>query len=181
MDAPPRQRVLLDLHRVRIDARDAIPAEIHVPRDTFRVDLNAVRISGRAWRLRELHLARLGVEAADGAGLDGEPHHALRIDDRRVRAAESFGHCVFGDLACLRIEHTDVVPPHAREPDVAGFVVNQPVRARTIGQRELLHVTRLEIEPPEPVSVHAGPPERSILRGEVDRVAGSRVSAQAIP
>src|SRR5437588_16450 len=80
--------------------------------------------------LDDLDISGLRVEPADIIRvLRGEEEHAVRCEERRVRIANAFRHLVFRDVARLRIELADVALRVRREPQIAGFVERETVRA----------------------------------------------------
>jgi len=61
--------------------------------------------------------------------LDGEEQGALLIENRRMRIARAFGEFVFGNIARLWIEFSDVALGICREPDIAVLIADKTMGA----------------------------------------------------
>src|SRR4051812_49402811 len=75
-----------------VDLGEIVAGQRHVPDRALRRGGDAVG-PGTARRIPRLHVLGLGIEAADDAGLPGEPQHALGVEGRGVEVgARLAGH-----------------------------------------------------------------------------------------
>src|SRR5262249_55406727 len=117
-----RRRRLDDARRSRrsIDLREVVAGQRHVPDRALWRRRDPIGASA-ARRLPDLHLFRLGIEAADDAVLAGEPEDALLVEDRRVEVGGGGAAIQLPDLhlVVLGVDAGDGVLAAFRDPGCA--------------------------------------------------------------
>src|SRR6185503_19742959 len=161
------QGILLDLHRLRIDAADAGTSKVDVPRDAQRVEPDAVRVGVVARRLFDHHLAARDVDPADVSRLQREEDVAgAFVENRRVRPTCAWVvERILLHLPRLRIEPADDAFLNARVPDMPLRILGQPVRLAVGTHIEFADLSCPRVETSELAGKLAGPPDRSIRGG----------------
>src|SRR5262245_40805390 len=176
------QRIFGDLHRLSVDTRNFVGAEVDEEHNVFRVERHTIGPRLRRWRSHELHVTRRWIEPAYHVGLlHGKPQNAVAIENESMRVLRLWsGHWIFGDGTAPGIELADQRRAIAGKPDVAVFVFGEAVRPGTRGLEViLLHRTGLRIEPSELIGQLSRPPKRSVLGGK--RIMWSRTRCRYRP
>src|SRR6516164_4972967 len=97
--------MFVDFHRLWVNAREFVGAELREKRNSVRVHDNPIgqRVCGR--HMYELYVARFRHQPADHVpALYREPKISGLIEDWRVRIASFMWQTILSNLACVRVQ-----------------------------------------------------------------------------
>src|SRR5215831_7157737 len=158
----------MDFHRLWVDAREFVVAELREKRDSVRVHVNSIgqRVCGR--HMYELYVARFRHQPANHVrALYREPKISRLIEHRRVRIASLLRQTILSNRACVRVQFADIAGEIASEPDVAFLVGCETVGPRFRGLCPILtESSRSWIEPPEDACHLTRVPNCTVRRGK---------------
>ena len=161
-----RQWIFADRHRLRVDARNLVGAELGEIGNSVRIHGDPIgqRVFGR--HVNDLYFARPRHQPADRVRPDhSEPEVSAPVEYRRVWVVSVVGQPIFADRAGVRIELADIAGETGGEPDVAVLVGDETVRPGVRNARVIfLEHSGFGIEPPERARHLPSVPDRAVGR-----------------